>query len=159
MRVPKWSAAVVTVVLFSVACGGKGGGRGSSATSSGLQATVPEGAPRPEAPAATLAFLGDEGAPLLIVHEAAVSLAASGTEAASCRATAARLDTEAGTETVVALTAGVADRVLRAALHAERTALGVALSTCISKGSVDAASVAPAAGTVTARLGQLRAAL
>jgi len=107
----------------------------------------------------SLAYLGEEGSPLSVMHEAAVELG-GGIEQADCELVVEALNRDAPSGEVLGLTGGVADEVLAAALASERSALGVALTACVTGDETEPledrlAAVADAAGLVEARLAQL----
>lgn len=150
----------IAVVVWAL---GSGSNDDDSATS---ETTVPLD-PRAEAfPAAstevaaeTLAYLEGDGAPLLVMHDAAVEVG-DGIEQADCESVVEALNRDAPSDEVLGLTGGVADEVLAAALASERSALGVALTACVSGDETEPledrlAAAADAAGLVEDRLAQL----
>lgn len=92
------------------------------------------GFPRPE-PAdaeADRGYLDGEGRVLLVMHERAEAVASAQLTEERCREEAEGLDRDAPADDVLSRIGGLADDVLRDAFHAERTALGVVLTECIS---------------------------
>ncbi len=118
---------------------------------------LPEGTPEPssEDAASVLAFLEGEGAPLLEVHEAALRLSTGELDADTCTAVAGELDETAPSGDVAALVTGVADEVLRSALHSERVALGILLTKCVDGDTSSQGELREAAGAVATRLDQV----
>lgn len=108
----------------------------------------------------TTTFLGRAGAPLLRVHRVAASATqSSGTKA--CEKVIARLDRIATGEEAAALVGGIPDDVLRGLFDEERRALGVRLTSCVTRpGDSDAATTSAEdlrarRSLVTQRLNQL----
>lgn len=111
---------------------------------------------------ATLEYLDGDGAALLVMHEAAVGIAEE-FSVERCGPVAEGLDRDAPADRMIDLVAGVADPPLDAAFNGERTALGVALTACLTEDSTvplqrRVRALRDAAGLVEARLVQLRAA-
>lgn len=108
----------------------------------------------------TLAYLEEDGSALLVMHDTAVEVGNS-VDSPDCEAVVEDLDRDAPAAEVVGLTARVADEVLAATLAGERTALGVALTACVSGDETElledrVTAVAEAADLVEARLAQLQ---
>jgi hypothetical protein len=102
-------------------------------------------------------YLEGDGQVLLVMHERAVAVANNQLIAEQCEQEAAVLDQDAPADEVLSRIGGLADPVLRDAFHAERTALGVALTQCISGevGDDRAPELAHAVEAVGVRLHEL----
>jgi hypothetical protein len=129
----------------------------TSADTSAPSITLPEGAPEPSEDAAggVLEFLRGEGAPLLVVHEAALSLSTDAPGSDACAEVADELDGEAPSGEIAALVTGVDDEVMRSALHSERVALGTFLTSCVDGERPAHDELQQAVGSVATRLQQL----
>jgi len=153
--------AVVAVVVSRGSSGDSGAGGGPTTSTIDPRAGEFPVAQRDVA-AATLEFLDGDGVALLVMHEAAVGLA-EGFGVERCGPVAEGLDRDAPADRVVDLVAGVVDPPLDAAFNGERTALGVALTACLTEDSTvplrrRVRALGDAAALVEARLVQLRAA-
>lgn len=126
--------ALVAVVLILATCtsddDGVAGATASTATSVVSDLGFPE--PEPGSSAADREYLQDEGRVLLAMHEHATEFLRSESAAEQCRQEAQTLDEAAPADHVLSRIGGVSDEVLRDALHAERTAFGLALTQCIA---------------------------
>jgi|SRR5687767_4317335 len=102
-------------------------------------------------------YLDGKGRVLLVMHERAQALAGAELTAERCRQEAEALDRDAGADQVLSRIGGLTDPVLRDAFHAERTALGVALTRCINGKAADdrAPELAEAVEAVDVRLHEL----
>lgn len=114
--------------------------------------------PQPEDAEADRDYLQGDGRVLLVMHERAKAFVESEANAEQCRQEAQALDDVASADEVLSWIGGISDGVLRDALHAERTALGLSLTRCIL-GTVEPATGPPgleqAVEAVDARLQDL----
>lgn len=157
--------AVVLVVAFVALVSMMTSGDDSEDRGGGSAATSPPtsgalGFPTPDAAAvaADREYLQGDGRVLMVMHEHAVELGPD-PEGAACREAAETLDGAAPADEVLARIGGLQDPVLRGALHAERTALGVALTSCITGEAGDgrAPDLAEAVEAVDVRLDEIGA--
>jgi hypothetical protein len=127
------------------------------------RADVDLGFPAPEQDDtdADRAYLAAEGRLVLFLHEQAAAVGAMDRDRELtpelCQETAARLDRDAPADEVLARIGGLTDPVLREAFHTERTALGVALTACISGEEADdqVPDIHEAVQAVNARLAEM----
>lgn len=150
------AAVAVGVLAARPGDGGPPGavGAGTTSTTATTAADLGFPPPGPGVAASVVTYLEGDGAGLLVMHAAATEVAVGGSEA-DCSDVAARLDTEVPSGTAFDLAGGVVDDVLREALLSERTALGVALTSCIADGDLDDAALAEVVEAVDFRLDQL----
>lgn len=117
------------------------------------------GFPAPESAdaAADREYLAGDGRILLVMHERASALSNQELISDQCEREAQALDDAAAADEVLGRIGGLADPVLRDAFHAERTALGVTLTRCITGDASDkrVPSLAQAVEAVEVRLGEV----
>lgn len=154
------AALVVAVIAVAIvrssdnSSGGEAHSPTSSTESTDLGFPVPESADAD----ADREYLDGDGRILLVMHERAEAVASTQLTAEQCQHEAEELDQDAPADEVLSRIGGLADLVLRDAFHAERTALGVALTRCISGEAGDdrAPEFAQAVEAVAVRLNELR---
>jgi hypothetical protein len=150
------AVAVVAAAIVRVS-GDSSDGEAGSTTSSTEASNLGFPAPTSADAAADRDYLDGDGRVLLVMHERAAPMAGAQLTSERCEQEAQVLDQEAPADEVLARIGGLADYVLRDAFHAERTALGVALTQCISGQAGDdrAPELAPAIEAVDVRLSEL----
>jgi hypothetical protein len=113
--------------------------------------------PRADQARATLAYLDDEGAALLRMHETATD-DSLGDGPARCEEVAQDLDTDVRPDRAAGLTSRVVDEPMRAAFGEELLALGLALTRCIDRGgaTADEDRLTRATDLTSQRLDELR---
>lgn len=89
-----------------------------------------------QAEADTRAFLAGPGAPLLVMHRAAVEQAQGSSSPTECRTRAQALQQQLDGEQALALSSQVPDQELAAGFTSERSALARSLSTCAQGAAV-----------------------
>lgn len=150
------SAVVIAVIaVVVVRPGGNPSEKDGDSSTAGPDLGFP--APDPADADADRAYLEGDGRVLLVMHHRAQAVANSQLTAAQCQLEAKALDENTPADEVLASIGGLADPVLRDAFHAERTALGVALTQCISGegGDERAPELAPTVEAVGVRLLEL----
>lgn len=152
---------VALIVASSSCSSGDDESTASTANTTSSVEGLPEGVPTPsqEDAAATLAFLDGDGQALLVMHDAATEVTSGQpVDQRTCESIASRLDADAPSGRVAELTSGIADDVLRSALHGQRTELGTLLTACISGAAVDTEGLAESVAAIDSRLAELEAA-
>lgn len=150
------SAILIAVVVVVIVRSGHGSSDDESVESDD---TDNLGFPPPESSDARADrdYLEGDGRVLLVMHDRAQIVAGMEPTAARCEEEAAALDRDASADEVLSRIGGLVDPVLRDAFHAERTALGVALTECISgeRGDERLPDLAQAVEAVDVRLNEL----
>lgn len=150
------AAVLIAVVVVVIVRSGDGSSDDESVSSDD---TEDLGFPSPESAdaRADLEYLEGDGRALLVMHDRAQVVVGMEPTTVRCEEEAAALDRDASADEVLSRIGGLVDPVLRDAFHAERTALGVALTQCISgePGDERVPDLAEAVEAVEVRLNEL----